>query len=579
MNIVTTTHSEQSADQAPSQGCVPVNKTPLYSPQAISSDVVDKWEYICVKSDAAYWKAQYERVKSRSVSLEKQIQALKASQKQQNTQLQKVIDELKAKVKLREKQLFGKKTEKHSASEKADSVNSNKKPRGQQRGSQGHGRTKNDNLSEKSETLDLEDSAKLCSTCSHPFEEFGTPESTEIIEIEVSAHRRIIKRPRYKKTCHCAGLPGVITAPPPARVIKKGKLGVSAWVEILLSKFDYYNPHARKLRELKSLGLNLSSGTLTQGLKIIAQRYFRPVYDVLKQQSRLATHWHADETRWQVFELIEGKEGYRWYLWVFHSEEVVVYFLDPTRSSRVPKTHLSQCKGILSVDRYSAYKVFLKGALIILAYCWAHVRRDFLDLAKKYPEQDSWAMAWVEKIGELYHLNKKRLAVLDEKDQYALIQTQLVDALSTMQAASKEQQKVYANPKHALSAGDEACLKVLKSLDAHWTGLTVFADHPEVPMDNNIAENSLRGPVVLRKGCRGSGSQWSGDCMAMSLSIFKTLALHKLNTRTWLTLFLQACAEASSKLPKDWKTKFLPWKMSAKRKKMMSLPLGFEDSS
>ena len=48
--------------------------------------------------------------------------------------------------------------------------------------------------------------------------------------------------------------------------------------------------------------------------------------------------------------------------------------------------------------------------------------------------------------------------------------------------------------------------KTLESLQAHWQGLTVFVDHPDVPMDNNTAERVQRGPVVGRKNYYGSGA-------------------------------------------------------------------------
>ena len=67
--------------------------------------------------------------------------------------------------------------------------------------------------------------------------------------------------------------------------------------------------------------------------------------------------WHADETRWLVFEEKEGKQGYKWYLWVFRSESTVVYVLDPSRAAEVPEGHFGKdAAGILVVDRYSAYK-------------------------------------------------------------------------------------------------------------------------------------------------------------------------------------------------------------------------------
>ena len=100
------------------------------------------------------------------------------------------------------------------------------------------------------------------------------------------------------------------------------------------------------------------------------------------KRSQGQTLWHADETRWQVFVMLEGKVGYRWYLWVFHSREVVVFILAAGRSHDVPEEHLGpvQGPGIMVVDRYKAYQAIdkVKSGLIVLAFCWAHVRRDFL---------------------------------------------------------------------------------------------------------------------------------------------------------------------------------------------------------
>ena len=93
--------------------------------------------------------------------------------------------------------------------------------------------------------------------------------------------------------------------------------------------------------------------------------------------------------------------------------------------------------------------------------------------------------------------------------------------------------------------------KVLESLRDHWTGLTVFVEHPEVPMDNNTAERSERGPVVGRKNYYGSGAVWSGRLAAMLFSLFQTLALWGFNPRLWLTAYLTACAEAGGQAPAD----------------------------
>src|SRR5471030_1937584 len=84
--------------------------------------------------------------------------------------------------------------------------------------------------------------------------------------------------------------------------------------------------------------------------------------------------------------------------------------------------------------------------------------------------------------------------------------------------------------------------KTLESLGNHWTGLTVFVEHPEVPMDNNTAERAHRGPVVGRKNYYGSGAIWAGQLATTLFSLFQTLALWNINPRMWLRGYLEGCA-------------------------------------
>lgn len=106
--------------------------------------------------------------------------------------------------------------------------------------------------------------------------------------------------------------------------------------------------------------------------------------------------------------------------------------------------------------------------------------------------------------------------------------------------------------------------KVLQSMTAHWGGLTVFVACSWVDMDNNQAERSMRSPVVGRKNFNGSGSEVSAELAATMYSVFATLKLWSLNLRTWLTFYLQACADNGNAPPADIDA-FLPWKMDAKR--------------
>ena len=103
----------------------------------------------------------------------------------------------------------------------------------------------------------------------------------------------------------------------------------------------------------------------------------------------------------------------------------------------------------------------------------------------------------------------------------------------------------------------------------HWEGLTLFVDNPQVPMDNNASERTLRIAALCRKNYYGSGCEWSGKLAVWMFSIVATLKKHRLNPRKWLTAYLQACAEAGGKAPEEV-GKWLPWNLSAKQKKDMA---------
>src|SRR5207245_8252752 len=81
----------------------------------------------------------------------------------------------------------------------------------------------------------------------------------------------------------------------------------------------------------------------------------------------------------------------------------------------------TDAEGIVSVDRYVAYKAMaqVKTGKLILAFCWAHVRRDFLVVLTSWSELTDWAWSWVEDIGVLYQRNDLRLSLTEGTPAYA----------------------------------------------------------------------------------------------------------------------------------------------------------------
>ena len=185
-------------------------------------------------------------------------------------------------------------------------------------------------------------------------------------------------------------------------------------------------------------------------------------------------------------------------------------------------------------------------------------------MARGYPAQEPWASLWVERIGTLYHLNGLRLTSEENTPQRHECHTKLTAHLEQMKRARDHD---LADPKL-----DTEARKRLESLENHWSGLTVFVDHAEIPLDNNSAERGMRMPVNGRKNYYGSGAKWAGEFAAMMFSIFMTLVhCWNINPRRWLTEYLQACAENGGAAPPDL-SPFLPWSMTEERIASMRQP-------
>jgi transposase len=349
--------------------------------------------------------------------------------------LEQQVEQLEAEKRQLQQQAFGRRSEKAAKTstddwlkglEDQDEAGAARR-RGQQAGRSGPGRRDYSHLPACVETIALPPEQCRCERCGKPYAERADTEDAEQIEIEVRAHRRVLRRRRYQPTCSCTGLWRIVTAPAPGQLIPKSRYGVSIWVEILLDKFLSQRPTERLLASWRLLGLDLAAGTVAGGLQRL-EPLFVPLYEALIARQQQAGIWQGDETRWQVFVEHEGKVGHGWWLWVFLSVDTVVFVLDASRSHEVPQQHLPQgpeTGGPMMVDRYAGYKATaqVKNGQVQLAFCWAHVRRDFIRLGKSWPELKDWALAWLHQIRNVYRLQRQRqLAHVPGTEQPAAVE-------------------------------------------------------------------------------------------------------------------------------------------------------------
>ena len=449
-----------------------------------------KQEHIELVMQARSWKSLHERAVRRYQWLQTLLRRQHDQAEQRESALHDQLDLAQAKFRDLQLRMYGRKSERRwSVEGRARDRAAALRARGQQRGAPGHARTRLTHLHGCEETVELD--SPQCPACGAALSVFPGTDDSEVLEIDVRAYRRVVRRQRYRCGCGCGVLPRIVAAPAPPRLIERGKFGISVWVNVLLDKFLYGCPSQRLLHELADHGLLMSAGTLAGGLHTLAP-LFAPLQEALREKLRSEPHWHADETRWEVFVDLPGKLGHRWYLWVFHSRSVVHYVLDESRSCRVVEAELAGVEhGHLSCDRHGAYKKHARQHPgIVLAFCWAHQRRDWLMLGNDHPELQAWAMQWVEQIAQLYRLQGLRAQAAAHGGDYAALDAQLRCAVQCM---AEQRDAALAD-----AATHSAARKVLLSMHKHWAGLTVFVEQPWLAMDNNAAERAIRPAVMAR---------------------------------------------------------------------------------
>jgi transposase len=523
-----------------------------------------------------------EQLREENIRLRQQAhyyQSLHAKAVAKLQQAQGIIAALKQKVAELLRRRFGRSSEKNKAGSSAPSPTqaTEKKARGQQPGSPGHGRKKRPDLPVEKLLVDLPQGAPLCGQCGRPYSRNGTARSYVEIVYEVRVFRRFVACQQYEQGCSCPqpGLPQRVTAPPPPRLMERGLLSVESIVEGLVRKFLYWMPIQRLVADWSQLGVEISPGTWC-GIFQQLLPLFRPLVEALLEACREDRRWLMDETRFPVFVLVEGKGSYRWWLWVVVSPRVKFYILSPSRGQGVPKKFFGydaekdQCHwtGPLMVDRFASYK-FLE-TLLTLSFCWTHVRRDFVEAQAGAPAQQvAWAQRWIDRIGGLYLLNGQRLELgQDQKEPklpapFVRMDPQRMAGVDYQRAHQALVQAVaeFKGQWEGELAEDKqpiAQRKILASLQNHWSGLTLFVDNPEIPMDNNGSERAIRCGALARNNFYGSGSVWSGELLAAMLTILQTGLRHHVNVRRYLIDYLRACAENGGQPPKDLKL-WLPW--------------------
>lgn len=424
-------------------------------------------------------------------------------------QLDMDVAELEQQLHVRNRLLFGDKSEKRPRSDVAATAS--------KAAQTGHGPREQPKLPVIETVHRLDDADRVCNACGGELEEWtGQSEDSEEIESIQRCFIRV-KHRRLKYRCRCGGC--VETALGPKKLIAGGRYAPSVAIHVAVDKYADHLPLERQARIITRQGLTIDSQTLWDQIDALA-RHLEPAHERLHDYVLGHDVLGADETPWKLLGH-SGKRSQRWYAWALCAADAVIYRIDESRSAEAAARVLRDFRGTIVCDGYTAYEALKKrGAAFRIAHCWAHVRRKFIEAEHTAPEQ---CREVLDLIGQLYAIEREAAdAPPDER-------------LAAREAKSKSIVKEIHRWALTADALPQSALgKAVGYLGSLWPGLQVFLEDPNVTLDNNAVERSLRGVVVGRKNHYGSKSRRGTEVAALFYSLIESAKLVELDPDAYL---------------------------------------------
>lgn len=329
---------------------------------------------------------------------------------------------------------------------------------------------------------------------------------------------------------------------------------------IINSKYTNALPLYRQEQEFARNDVNISRQTMANWVMIAAERYISLLYDRMKEEIIKSSVIHADETPVMVTK--DGREGmHKSYMWVYRSgsmckaNQAVLYEYQKTRKADAPGDFLKGFEGKLVCDGYQVYHTLENrtDTGFEAAGCWAHARRPFAEIVKSLgAEKASGTMAAeaLMQIQAIYHADNLllKLPPSERKKRRKLLVKPMVDGYFDW---CREVQK-------KLAPSSETAKGIRYSLNQE-KYLRVFLTDPQIPMDNNLAEQAIRPFCVGKKNWKLIDTVHGAQVSAILYSIVETAKANGLNIYQYFRHLLTVIPQHMEDTTLDFLDDLLPW--------------------
>lgn len=310
-----------------------------------------------------------------------------------------------------------------------------------------------------------------------------------------------------------------LTAPLPPCLLEGSLLTPSLAAHLITAKFSDHLPFYRQEQILAHRhDIGIGRNTMCHWAGVCA-RWLEPLYKLMAGDLRRQDWLGVDETPIDYLSPGHGKTK-QGYLWTYRHPEVgVLYDWHTGRSHQCLDSILTapltgeDFRGILVTDGFGAYPTWQrKHEGIILAACWAHVRRKFFEAIPHHPKQAAPILENIDRLFAIERGLRKQRAGPEQVLQTRREQSRpLLETIKTQLTGLD-----HCLPKSSLGKARTYTLGL-------WSRLLTFLEHPEIPIDNNGVENAIRPTKLGSKNWLFIGGADTGDRSAILYTMVESI--------------------------------------------------------
>lgn len=305
---------------------------------------------------------------------------------------------------------------------------------------------------------------------------------------------------------------------------------------------------------LKDMGMSISRNTLHNWLrkgKVYLDEMVKALKEIALEKDSIV---HCDETWCKVRKYDHYKKCYMWVL-VNKAEKVAIFFYDNgSRGRKVLTDFLGEAdlKALMS-DGYNAYTFIgneLQGENLkntIHQVCMAHLRAKFWKALSQAHDERARIILYI--INSLYGLEE----TYDKEEINIAERTLRRNSLETKSLLIDLRQHLDIELSRPVEERSGYLTEALNYLKHFWKELTVYVTDGALPIDNNIAERTVRCMTTARNNSLHFGSDVGAEMAATYHSIISTVKLHGKSVWNYLGEFFkkifEGCRDYSTLLP------------------------------